>query len=212
MTLKNPIIIQGGMGIGISNWRLASAVSKAGHLGVVSGTALNSLFVRQLQRGDPDGVLVDAMAHFSVQEMVSPIFLCCFVPGCIKENSPFKVFSLDETLSEESIYQARKRKCELGYLRQPYRKADGRLGYRCPSEDVSAFVKKGGQASETVGRKCLCNALLANAGYGQNQEDGSTELPLVTLGSDIHSLTSLFKRNKGKLNVVNVIDFLMLNN
>jgi len=30
----------GGMGVGVSNWRLANAVSKLGQLGVVSGTAL----------------------------------------------------------------------------------------------------------------------------------------------------------------------------
>lgn len=39
-----PKIIQGGMGVGVSNWRLANAVSKLGQLGVVSGTALDQLF------------------------------------------------------------------------------------------------------------------------------------------------------------------------
>jgi nitronate monooxygenase len=38
-----PKIIQGGMGVGVSNWRLAQAVSKLGQLGVVSGTALDQL-------------------------------------------------------------------------------------------------------------------------------------------------------------------------
>ena len=37
----NPMIIQGGMGAGVSNYRLAQAVSKLGELGVVSGTALD---------------------------------------------------------------------------------------------------------------------------------------------------------------------------
>ena len=37
-----PKIIQGGMGVGVSNWRLAQAVSRLGQLGVVSGTALDS--------------------------------------------------------------------------------------------------------------------------------------------------------------------------
>src|SRR5689334_22586110 len=35
-----PIVIQGGMGAGVSDWRLARAVSATGQLGVVSGTAL----------------------------------------------------------------------------------------------------------------------------------------------------------------------------
>jgi NAD(P)H-dependent flavin oxidoreductase YrpB (nitropropane dioxygenase family) len=33
----NPKIIQGGMGAGVSTWRLANTVSAAGQLGVVSG-------------------------------------------------------------------------------------------------------------------------------------------------------------------------------
>ena len=47
-----PTIIQGGMGAGVSSWTLARAVSKAGHLGVVSGTALDVILARRLQIGD----------------------------------------------------------------------------------------------------------------------------------------------------------------
>ena len=57
---KYPIIIQGGMGAGVSNWQLAQAVSRTGQLGVVSGTALDQILIRRLQDGDPgrpeDGV------------------------------------------------------------------------------------------------------------------------------------------------------------
>ena len=41
-----PAIIQGGMGVGISGWALAHAVSSAGQLGVVSGTALDAVLER----------------------------------------------------------------------------------------------------------------------------------------------------------------------
>ena len=51
-----PVIIQGGMGAGVSSWRLARAVSSTGQLGVVSGTALDVILARRLQEGDP-GVL-----------------------------------------------------------------------------------------------------------------------------------------------------------
>src|SRR5208337_4824587 len=50
-----PTIIQGGMGAGVSSWRLAQAVSKLGQLGVVSGTALDVILARRLQDGDPGG-------------------------------------------------------------------------------------------------------------------------------------------------------------
>ena len=53
--IGNPVIIQGGMGAGVSNWRLAQAVSRLGQLGLVSGTALDPILARRLQDGDPGG-------------------------------------------------------------------------------------------------------------------------------------------------------------
>src|SRR3974390_2823942 len=61
---KVPTIIQGGMGVGISNWRLAQAVSSLGQLGVVSGTALDQVLVRRLADGDPGGAMRRALAAF----------------------------------------------------------------------------------------------------------------------------------------------------
>ena len=46
-----PKIIQGGMGVRISSWNLAREVSKKGELGVISGTAMDNIFVRTLQDG-----------------------------------------------------------------------------------------------------------------------------------------------------------------
>jgi hypothetical protein len=46
-----PRIIQGGMGIRISSWELARAVSRKGELGVVSGTGIDTILVRVLQNG-----------------------------------------------------------------------------------------------------------------------------------------------------------------
>jgi hypothetical protein len=46
-----PRIIQGGMGIRISSWELARAVSLKGELGVVSGTGIDTILVRTLQNG-----------------------------------------------------------------------------------------------------------------------------------------------------------------
>ena len=62
--MRYPIIIQGGMGVGVSNWVLANAVSKQGHLGVISGTFLDTVFARRLQLGDPGGHLKRAIDHF----------------------------------------------------------------------------------------------------------------------------------------------------
>ena len=49
------------MGVGVSDWRLARAVSRTGQLGVVSGTGIDTVLVRRLQDGDPGGR--DAARH-----------------------------------------------------------------------------------------------------------------------------------------------------
>jgi hypothetical protein len=75
--------------------------------------------------------------------------------------------------------------CVHGYLRSAYRKADGGIGWRCGAELESAFADKGGEPSETVGRRCICNGLLATAGHPQAMKDGRMELPLITSGSHL---------------------------
>ncbi len=101
---------------------------------------------------------------------------------------PFKVAELAGTLSEEAPYEERPRLCDLGYLRRAYVRPDGRLDYRCPSEPVDDYVRKGGALEDTVGRKCLCNALVTNIGMGQRRADGYAELPMLTAGDDIASV------------------------
>jgi hypothetical protein len=53
---------------------------------------------------------------------------------------------------------------------------------------VDDYVRKGGDASDTQGRRCLCNALVANIGLGQVRGDGHIELPLLTAGDDLDGI------------------------
>ena len=108
---------------------------------------------------------------------------------------PFKVAQLPETLADGTTYDARPRLCDLGYLRVPYVRAAGDIGYRCASEPVEIYVRKGGAAEDTVGRKCLCNALTANVGLAQTRRSGYTEPPLVTLGSDLGGARALLREH-----------------
>src|SRR5687767_7899517 len=89
-TLAHPIIIQGGMGVGVSDWVLARAVSMRGQLGVVSGTALDTLFVRRLQDGDLGGDLRRAMEHFPIPEVATEILKRYFVAGGRPPDQPYK--------------------------------------------------------------------------------------------------------------------------
>ena len=111
-------------------------------------------------------------------------------------NFPFKVSVLEDTLSESEVYEARPRLCDLGYLRTAYKTPDGRLGYRCASEPVKTYIAKGGKEDNTEGRKCLCNALMANIGLPQLRAGGYVERALVTSGNDIVGLTR-FLPDKG---------------
>jgi NAD(P)H-dependent flavin oxidoreductase YrpB (nitropropane dioxygenase family) len=68
-----PWLIQGGMGIAISGWPLARAVSSMGQLGVVSGTAIDNVFVRRLQDDGIDDELQLALDRFPAQRVVEDI-------------------------------------------------------------------------------------------------------------------------------------------
>jgi nitronate monooxygenase len=85
-----PPIIQGGMGVGVSGWRLARAVSRCGQLGVVSGTALDLLLTRQLQLGDEGGHLRRALAAFPYPEIAGRILERYFIEGGKAADAPFK--------------------------------------------------------------------------------------------------------------------------
>ncbi|MBL0938381.1 MAG: nitronate monooxygenase [Gemmatimonadaceae bacterium] len=68
------------MGIGVSNWRLANAVSRCGQLGVVSGTVLDTVLVRRLQDGDAGGHMRRALAHFPIPGVADEILRRYFRP------------------------------------------------------------------------------------------------------------------------------------
>ena len=104
---------------------------------------------------------------------------------------PFKMVTLPATVGVDDVYAVRERNCDLGYLRSAYRKDDGRVGYRCPSEPADVYVAKGGDVADTIGRRCVCNGLAATIGLPQTRPDGYTEVPLVTLGQDLDFLTVL---------------------
>lgn len=122
---------------------------------------------------------------------------------------PFKVVQLDGSISEAAVYGARERICDLGYLRTPYRKDDGTVGYRCPSEPVDDYVRKGGQIADTVGRKCLCNGLLSTAGFVQVRTNGHAEAPVVTAGNEVEILSRLMPAGQSRYSALDVIKYLL---
>ena len=121
---------------------------------------------------------------------------------------PFKVIQLLGTLSEEVQYFARERICDLGYLREAYRKDDGSTGYRCASEPVEDYVKKGGTVEDTVGRKCLCNGLMATVGLGQWRPSGPED-PILTAGDDVANLIRYLPADRDSYGAADAIRWLL---
>jgi NAD(P)H-dependent flavin oxidoreductase YrpB (nitropropane dioxygenase family) len=88
-----PPVIQGGMGAAVSSWRLASAVSRCGQLGVVSGVALDLVLARRLQDGDPGGHARRALAAFPNQAMADRALARFFHEDGRPEGTPYSPIS-----------------------------------------------------------------------------------------------------------------------
>ena len=88
-TSSYPTIIQGGMGIAVSSWQLAKEVSIAGELGVISGTAIDSVVARRLQDGDLTGDIRRAMAAYPHQETIEEIMDRFFIEGGREDGKPY---------------------------------------------------------------------------------------------------------------------------
>ncbi|WAM00495.1 nitronate monooxygenase [Streptomyces sp. Je 1-369] len=119
---------------------------------------------------------------------------------------PFKVAGVPGTLSDPAVRAARRRVCDLGYLRVPHRTAKGAVGYRCPAEPEAAYRRKGG-VDDAEGRLCLCNGLLAAVGLGQRHPAGRDEPPVVTLGQDLDFVADLSPEG-GPYRAVEVVEWL----
>jgi len=153
--------------------------------------------VREARAAGATGVQVGTPFALCVESGLDPDFRLALIrkalagdakvftdPRASPTGFPFKVAELEGTLSDANLYRSRRRLCDLGFLREAYRREDGSIGYRCPAEPIASFVAKGGKAEDAVGRKCLCNALISNVSMPQPLADGSDERALITLGDD----------------------------
>ncbi len=173
-TLGVPFWLAGGAGTP----EALAAARAAGAAGIQVGT----LFAYCDESGLADEVKRSILRHAARGEVTVRTD-----PSASPTGYPFKVVQWpgDPTGGRP---EPRVRNCDLGYLRVTYRRPDGRIGYRCAAEPVEDYVAKGGAIEDTVGRRCLCNALFADIGLPQVTEDESLEPPLVTSGDDLMQL------------------------
>lgn len=191
-----PFWLAGGNG---SPQHLAAALA-AGATGVQVGT----LFALSRESGFTDTVRDGILAQLDDVELSVRTDAAASPTGF-----PFKVAQLAGTLSDPVLYAERVRLCDLSYLREPYLREDGVVGFRCPAEPVHMYVRKGGDAADAEGRACLCNALTATVGLGQTRKNGYEELPLVTLGTDIDDARTLRAAHPEGWGAADVVDWLM---
>ena len=172
-----------------------------GAAGIQVGTA----FAYSVESGMRDdykqavlGQVAAGAAHVFTDPLASP------------SGFPFKVVQLGGTASEDAVYQDRPRVCDLGYLREAYRTADGAIEFRCAGEPVNVYVSKGGDAAETEGRKCICNALVATVGHPQTRAGGTiVEAGIVTSGDDLGQLTRFMPEGGAQYCAADVVRVLL---
>jgi nitronate monooxygenase len=152
------------------------AARASGAAGVQVGTAF-ALCRESGLRDDYRRTLLDDVRAGSAQVFTDP--------RASPTGFPFKIAHVAGSLSEDAVLRARPRICDLGYLREAYRTPDGTIGFRCPAEPPSVFASKGGAIEDTVGRQCICNALIANIGHPQVRAGKYIENGLVTAGDDL---------------------------
>ncbi len=187
-----PFWLAGGTG---SPTRLADALA-SGAAGIQVGT----LFAFSDESGFASFLKRDVLDHASRGEVD-----VITDPRASPTGYPFKVVTW---AGDESADKPRARKCDLGYLRLAYRREDGKTDYRCAAEPVEDYVRKGGLEADTVGRRCLCNALTANIGQAQPRAGSADEPPLLTSGDDLISIAS-FLAGRDHYTADDVIDYLL---
>jgi len=132
-------------------------------------------------------------------------------PRASPTGYPFHVAELGGTVANPEVAAKRVRRCDLSYLTTAYRKPDGKLGYRCPSEPVEDYVAKGGAPEDAEGRLCLCNGLTAAAGAAQvrTDVDGDDEPQILTLGDEACATVAALAPDGRPYHAADVLSYLL---
>jgi nitronate monooxygenase len=177
-----------------------AAAQAAGAEGVQVGTAFAFC--------DESGIREDIKAQ-AIQASIRGDATVFTDPRISPTGFPFKVLNLEGTVSDPEVNARRQRICDVGFLRHPYRKPDGTLGYRCPAEPVESYVAKGGDEADTLGRKCVCNGLSATVGLQQHRCGGYCEAALVTAGDDAVNISRYLKPGSLTYSAADVVEFIL---
>lgn len=112
------------MGVAVSDWRLANAVARAGQLGVVSGSMLDTVFVRRLQDGDVGGHMRRAIAAFPVPDVGETILRRYYHPAGRSAHTPYK----NLPMYKQHVSDARQRVTVLANFVEVWLAKEGHTG------------------------------------------------------------------------------------
>jgi len=187
-----------------------------------AGSYGNADGLRQAQSVGAAGIQVGTLFAFCEESGVAPDLKQEVIAMVLEDRAriitdpvasptgfPFKILDKKGTMKDPEVYAARKRICDLGYLRHAFPKEDGTIGWRCPSEPIAHFERKGGEHAETEHRICVCNGLMATIGLGQVRRDGSREAPLITSGDALPEIRHLLRDGATSYHAQDVLDLLL---
>jgi nitronate monooxygenase len=171
-----------------------------GAQGVQVGTA----FAFSSESGFPDEVCADVLKRASTG------ILEIKTDGRASPTGfPFKIVPMEGSLSDPEVFSKRNRVCDVGYLRGIYKTANGKLGFRCPSEPEKNFLAKGGNPEDLQGRMCLCNALLSTLEIRLAKKNDYREPILITAGDTIANIAAYLPPGATSYSATDVLDVLL---
>ena len=189
--------------LGLPFW-LAGGTGRRGSLREALAAGANGVQVGTLFAYCDESGLADELKYGVLSHVESGEVTVTTDPRASPTGFPFKVVTWT---GASGTGGGRERICDLGVLRVPYHTPEGKIGYRCAAEPVDAYVKKGGKAEDTEGRRCLCNGLMADLGLGQTRANDTVEPPLVTSGDDLQAIGA-FLAGRSHYSAGEVLDYL----
>ena len=192
--------------LGLPFW-LAGAYGRPGKLAEAQALGAQGIQVGTAFAFCQESGLDPAVKSRAIQQSLAGEAKVFTDPYASPTGFPFKVLEAEGTLSDDAVYQKRQRVCDLGYLRSPYRRDDGSVGYRCAGEPQKDYLRKGGKLEDTHGRKCVCNGLMSGVGMAQTRK-GEAEPILLTAGDDARRIADFLKDGEENYTAADVVALL----